>query len=69
MPAPGISPDELDESRLFDNGEETRFRLNREDLSETTQGPVTSLHSALPRSDRQLSEASAERFFPVIVFL
>ena len=54
----------LSESRLFGNGEETRFHLNPKGLSENTRGPVTSPCSALPRSNRQLSEASAERFFP-----
>ena len=57
----------LSESRLFGNGEETRFHLSPKGLSENTQGPVTSPCSALPRSNRQLSEASAGRFFPVIV--
>ena len=57
---PGSRPDE---SRLFGNGEETRSRLNMR-LSGTTQGPVTSFHSALPRSGRQLSEASVARLFP-----
>ena len=60
-------PSFLSESRLFGNGEETRFHLSPKGLSENTQGPVTSPCSALPRSNRQLSEASAGRFFPVIV--
>ena len=68
MPAFGIGPVILSESRLSGNGEETRSRLNGlSRFSGSTQGPVTSLHSALPRSARQLSEASWGDFFPVIV--
>lgn len=50
--------------RLVGNGEEIRLRLNENRLSGATQGPVTSSRSALPRSDRQLSEASVGRIFP-----
>ena len=50
--------------RLVGNGEEIRLRLNENRLSGATQGPVTLSRSALPRSDRQLSEASVGRIFP-----
>ena len=56
------------EYSLFGNGEETRSRLNDVHLSRTTQGPVTFSRVALPRSDRQLSEAYRKNFLPVIVF-
>lgn len=38
MPAPGISTAPPRESRLFGNGEETRFRLNRKVSAEILEG-------------------------------
>ena len=61
---PASAQSALCEFRLSGNGEETRFRLNPTDLSGNTRGPVTSLRSALPRSDRQLSEACTKELFP-----
>ena len=67
LPAPGIGTAPPRESRPFGNGGETRSRLTPTAQREYSRASDVLFPSAPPRSDRRLSEALQEDFFPVIV--